>query len=366
MNKDSDSNSDSSKVTKRSLFRRSAKKMPPTRITNDNVELHREIILSRGRKLKYPIQYSKIRLLTITLAVVLVAIISFAVWLHRSLYVRQQTSSFYYSATKILPLSVASVDNVAVPYQDYLRRIRADIHYYINREGRSFNSNEGKRELDYHKRKNLLVAERVALVHHLAKAEGVSVSNSEVEKKIKAMRESDGASEEDLINTLNTYYGWTMSDFRTTIYDQLLEQKLSYKIDKKASQRINDIKHQLSTGKDFANLAKEQSDDKAAKESGGVNVAKVGSSDPSGIVDKVSKLQVGQTTNIERAQVNGNDYYYIAKLNRRSDDQLEYSIILVELNVIDKKMTDLRKGNKIKEYISVPPESDFASPSSKQ
>ncbi|MDO4271941.1 MAG: SurA N-terminal domain-containing protein [Candidatus Saccharibacteria bacterium] len=338
----------------------SRKPQPAARITNDNISEHRENILARGRKLKYPMQYSKNRLLITTIVVIVVAVTGFSLWLHNSLYRQQQTGDFYYSVSKILPLSVADVDGAKVRYQDYLRRVRADIHYYLNREGRSFNSDEGKKELDYHKRKNLLTAERAAYVRKLAKDNNVTVTRAEADVKIKQMREADGASEEDLISTLNSYYGWTLDDFRSTITDQLLEQKLVYAIDKDAKKEIEQIEKQLQQGSDFATIAKESSDDSATSANGGAVNVKASISDPTGIVDEAKKLEIGKLTDIKKVQVDNVNYYYIARLDSKTDDQISYSIIMIKLDKLDRDFAKLQKDGKVHEYISVPAESDFA------
>lgn len=363
--KDIEPSTEQSKSDKLSLKTRLSKKLskhkqaPSLRITNDNLEEHREDILSRGRKLKYPMQYSKKRLIITCVVVFVVAVTAFSVWLYHSLYKQQQTGDFFYSVTKIAPLQVAEVDGQPVKYQNYLRRLRADIHYYLSKEQRSFNSAEGAKELSYHKRKNLAVAERAAYVEKLAKANNISVSNDEVNATIKSTREADGATEEMLTSTLSDYYGWTMQDFQATMRDQLLEKKVIYQVDTDAKSRIDKVQSRLKAGDDFATVAKEMSDDNQTKNNGGATSAKTSDSDPSGIVAAVQKLQVGQTTGISRAQLDGINYYYIAKLTNKADDQLDYSIIMIKLDKIDKDLEKLRKDGRIKEYISVPADSEF-------
>ena len=338
----------------------SHKKPKSLRITNENIEEHREDILAKGRKLKYPVQYSKKRLIIISLVVAVVAVGAFSLWLNNSLYKQQQTGDFFYSVTKILPLNVASVDGQPVRYQDYLRRLRADIYYYLNREHRSFNSEEGKKELDYHKRKNLDVAERVAYVRYLAEQNNVTVSDEQVDEAIKKMREADGATEEDLISTLSTYYGWTLSDFRSTVHDQMLERALVYEIDDEADKTIKSVEEQLKNGGDFATLARELSDDEASKQNGGVITAKTTDQDPAGIVAAVSNLDPGETTEIGQAQIDDSYYYYIARLNSKNDDDINYSVIMIKLNKLDDDFAQLIKDGKIKEYISVSSSDSFS------
>ena len=329
------------------------------RITNDNIEEHREDILARGRKLKYPIQYSKRRLIVISLVVIVAATTAFGVWLNSALYKQQQTGDFFYSVTRVLPLNVASVDGQPVRYRDYLRRLRANIYYYLNREHRSFNSDEGERELNYHKRINLDSTEKAAYIEYLAEQNDVSVSDQDVSDAINAMREADGATEEDLISTLESYYGWTMTDFRSTIRDQLLEQAVAYAIDDEAKDKIEQIEEQLKAGQDFATLATQESDDEISRQNGGVVTAKASDQDPTGILETIKELSVGETSEIGQAQINNSNYYYIARLNSKDDENINYSIIMIKLNKLDDQFNQLRRDGKIKEYISVPSADSF-------
>ena len=359
------------------------KKEPTSlRITNDNINEHREDILARGRKLKYPMQYSKKRLIIISVVVVVAAVTAFGLWLNNALYKQQQTGDFFFSVTKILPLNVASVDGQPVRYQDYLRRLRADVHYYLNHEHRSFNSEEGEVELNYHKRKDLDVAEKAAYVKYLAEQNNISVSMDEVDDEIKAMREANGETEEGLISTLESYYGWSMSDYRLTTYDQMLEQAVSYAIDDEAKAIVEEALNQLQNGVDFATVANggganntgnagqtdtaDQQADATSKalfgvQSGGTITANTNDQDPTGVVQVVSQLSVGEITDIGRMRTNNTNYYYIARLDAKDGDDIQYSLILVPLTKLDNDFAQLQADGKIKEYISVPAADSFDS-----
>lgn len=345
------------------------KELKSLRITNDNIEEHRVDILAKGRKLKYPIQYSKRRLIAISLLVVIVAITAFSVWLNIALYKQQQTGDFFFSVTKVLPLNVAKVDGTSVRYEDYLRRLRADIHYYLNREQRSFNSEEGKRELDYRKRINLDVAEKAAYVHKLAEENSISVSREQIDEEIKQMREADGATEEDLINTLELYYGWSLADFQVTVEDQLLERAVAYAIDDEARAKIEDIERRLEAGEDFATLAAQLSDDDSSKQNGGVVTVNLedNARDPSGIVDLVSELKIGETMSEPgRVQIDNTNYYYIARLDRLSEESISYSIIMVRLDKLNNMFAQVQNDGQIEEYIEVPSLSNLTTPAEQQ
>lgn len=351
-----------------------SKKAPTSlRITNDNISEHREDILAKGRKLKYPMQYSKKRLIVISIVVVVAAVTTFGLWLNNALYKQQQTGDFFFSVTKILPLNVASVDGQPVRYQDYLRRLRADVHYYLNHEHRSFNSDEGEVELNYHKRKDLDVAEKAAYVEYLAEQNDISVSMDEVDAEIAAMREANGETEEGLISTLESYYGWSMSDYRLTTHDQMLEQAVSYAIDNEAKETADEVLEQLQAGADFSAVAGNGTSGDTTQQTGsassvqtlpnvqngGTITAKTTDQDPTGVVQAVSKLSVGELTEVGKMRSNNTNYYYIARLDAKDGEDIQYSLILIKLTKLDDDFAKLRADGKIEEYISVPESDEF-------
>ena len=351
-----------------------SKKAPTSlRITNDNISEHREDILAKGRKLKYPMQYSKKRLIVISIVVVVAAVTAFGLWLNNALYKQQQTGDFFFSVTKILPLNVASVDGQPVRYQDYLRRLRADVHYYLNHEHRSFNSDEGEVELNYHKRKDLDVAEKAAYVEYLAEQNDISVNMDEVDAEIAAMREANGETEEGLISTLESYYGWSMSDYRLTTHDQMLEQAVSYAIDNEAKETADEVLEQLQAGADFSVVAGNGTSGDTTQQTGsassvqtlpnvqngGTITAKTTDQDPTGVVQAVSKLSVGELTEVGRMRSNNTNYYYIARLDAKDGEDIQYSLILIKLTKLDNDFAKLRADGKIEEYISVPESDEF-------
>lgn len=351
-----------------------SKKAPTSlRITNDNISEHREDILAKGRKLKYPMQYSKKRLIVISIVVVVAAVTTFGLWLNNALYKQQQTGDFFFSVTKILPLNVASVDGQPVRYQDYLRRLRADVHYYLNHEHRSFNSDEGEVELNYHKRKDLDVAEKAAYVEYLAEQNDISVNMDEVDAEITAMREANGETEEGLISTLESYYGWSMSDYRLTTHDQMLEQAVSYAIDNEAKETADEVLEQLQAGADFSVVAGNGTSGDTTQQTGsassvqtlpnvqngGTITAKTTDQDPTGVVQAVSKLSVGELTEVGKMRSNNTNYYYIARLDAKDGEDIQYSLILIKLTKLDDDFAKLRADGKIEEYISVPESDEF-------
>ena len=78
----------------------------PNRITNETVAEHRERILAGGRRFKYPMQYARHRLVIITIIISVVAVVAIALTTWWQLYPVQNTSTFFYRITRVLPLPV--------------------------------------------------------------------------------------------------------------------------------------------------------------------------------------------------------------------------------------------------------------------
>ena len=97
-------------LKKSAKLKKKDKRSLPSRITNDTVAEHREKVLAGGRKHKYPIQYSKHKLVWNTIFISIAGLIAVIVLLYLQLYVWKDTSDLAYRITKILPLPAGSVE----------------------------------------------------------------------------------------------------------------------------------------------------------------------------------------------------------------------------------------------------------------
>lgn len=329
---------------------------PSLRITNDNISEHREKVLAKGKKFKYPVQVSRNKLIVRALLILLVVALAFGGFVWLRLYRAQDTGDLYYSVTKLLPLPVARVDGETVRYDAYLRRLRSDIHYYVTQEGRSFNSDEGRKELNYHRRYDLQAAEQSAYAAKLAREHNITVSDKEVEKRIDSIQKAEGSTAENTANTLQNYYGWTLDDYKAIMHEQMLEQKVAYAIDDAAKDKLKKAQAALKAGQAFEEVAKQYGDSDEGDSSVTVGA---NSSDPTGVLEAVKKLKVGQMTDpIQVKQAGGDYYYYIARMDGTSDtedgEQVSYSVIAIRLSKFADGFAKLQSQGKIQEYIAVP------------
>lgn len=324
------------------------------RITNETVAEHRERILAEARKFKYPLQYTKHRILLTSIGIVVIATLSFLGFAGWQLYVVQSTDKFIYRMTQAIPVPVASADGEWVTYSDYLRELRSSIHYFSTKEAVNFNSDDGKRQLEYQKRLALDKAIDGAVVSKLARQHGLSVSGQELDEFIDSQIGENrlGLSRDAYAQVISDYYDWSLDEYSQSIKRQLLRKKVSAKLDTDARERAENVLSMLNEGGDFAKLASEHSDDSATKGQGGdAGLVAKDAADPSGLVAEATRLEVGKWSGV----VEGVDGFYIIKLLDSNDDGVRFAKIMFKYTYIDQKVAELKDGGKVNEYINVEP-----------
>ena len=324
---------------------------PPSRITNETVAEHREKVLAGGRKFKYPVQYQRHKLVINTVIIAVGAIVLLSILGWYLLYVAQDTSKLTYRITQLIPVRVASVDGEPVRYSDYLMRYRSSLFYMQKQDAINLNTSDGKRQAAYYQRQELTNAERSAYVSKLARENNVGVSDQEItdfiQKDIDAKSVSLNAYEKTV---LNSYYDWSLDEYRSIVRGELLKRKVSFVVDTAAKQKADELYQKVTSGADFATVATESSDDDTTKAAGGDSGAlPLGSLDSDGLIAAAKKLEVNQISGL----IKGVDGYYLIKLIAKSSDSVQYRIIKVKLTVFDQKFASLQNQGKIKEYISV-------------
>lgn len=334
-------------------FKRQPKR-PETggRITNETVAEHRERVLAGGRKFKYPLQYTKRRVLVISGIITLLALVAFVAFFAWNLYGAQSTSQLNYGITKVVPVPVAKVDGEWVRYSDYLSDVRSAIHYLTTKEAINFNSDDGRRQLDYQKRLALTKAIENTYIGKLARQQNITVASKEVDAFVKQQISSNrlGVTEDAYRQIIRDYYDWSFDEYKTSVKQQLLRKKVSAKLDVAGREVANAIVANLQGG-DFAAIAKEKSEDMASKGQGGDigYVSKTGD-DPNGLIEAAKNLPVGGISGV----LEGVDGFYIIKvLDVRENGDLHLAKIVISYKIIGQKMTELKNKKLIEEYIKI-------------
>ncbi len=123
---------------------------------------------------------------------------------------------------------------------------------------------------------------------------------------------------------LNSFFDWSFDEYRSVVKAELLERKLSFKIDTKAQQKADRLQTAVKAGGDFAALALTESDDLSTKQSGGVvGSIQVDNQDSNGLIAAAMKLEPNQTSGL----IKGTDGYYLIKLVAKDPSTVNYSLI---------------------------------------
>lgn len=327
----------------------------PARITNETVAEHRERILAGGRRFKYPVQYARHRLVINTIVISIVALVALVALIWWQLYPQQNSSTFFYRITKVLPLPVAEVDGQLVRYSDYLVGYRSQAHYLEFKEGINLRSNENKAQVDYIKRKAMDDAIADAYAAKLAKESGVVVTDAQVNSAIERQRQSrDGtASKETYDAIILDHFDWTPDEARGVTARKLLQQEVAYKIDDKAAKQRDSLTEKLKTESDFDKIAAVLGGAGTAKVTAGITPLVPRNNQDGGLATTASKLKKGETSGVFKSTT-GDGYYVVRLLDEDTTNRISYSYIRIPLTVFLEQLAKIKTDGKVKEFIDVP------------
>ena len=322
------------------------------RITNETVSEHREEVLSSARKYIYPLQHSKHSVVKISLSIFVVVIIGFFALCVLSLYKSQNNGGFIYDVTRIVPFPVAKTGGSWVSYESYLFELRRNMHYYRTQQQTNFSTKDGKTQLQRLKHQAMDQVIQDSYVKQLARANGVKVSDSVVNNQLKVVRSQNRLGNNDRVfkEVLNEFWGWSESDFKRELKQQLLKQAVVAQLDTSANDRAETALTQLNTGADFAAVAKAVSDDPATKVNGGQypNVLTINSRElPPAITDELFKLKPGQFSAI----VDSGYTLDILKVIDRTGNSIHAAHIQFNLKDINVYVKPLQSAHPAHKYI---------------
>ena len=337
------------------------KKAVDKRITDANVEEQKERILAKGRKFKYPLQYSRYRVAVNTIIIGVVALILAGVFTWLNLYVWQNTGDVAYGIARVLPLNVAKIDGEGVRFSDYLMIYRGSV-VSIERQQGSLSEIEGGDAISAeYRRQALRDAQGYAYAMKLARELGISVDQYEIDEMSKAHRTIGGVekSQETYEKILRDNYGWSVGEYERMLRLVIVRQKVEEQIDTDALNKIERVVLRLAeNGGDMEAGAGE---DGVFESSGG----KVGQDNlDGGRAEMAGKMEPGEVSGKFLSQ-NG-DGYYAVKLLSKSDAQVEYESVFVGFSEMRQRLASMRKSCEeggdaaIREFIDVSVENDEA------
>lgn len=325
-----------------------------SRITNDTVAEHREEVLSGARKFIYPLRHSRRKIVMVTIALLVAVLIGFMSYTVVNLYRWQSTSAFMYQVTKVVPLPIARIGGTFISYENYLFELRHYIHYFETQQGVDFSTDQGKAQLAQQRQKSLEDVVNFAYVKKIARSHNLIVSSTEIDGQIELLRSQNKLGNDNKVfeNVLKDYWGWSVADFRRSIGEELLTEKVLHVLDTGVQTRANTALADIKAGQDFAAVAKQFSDDTGTKNSGGVLgflVSKTDRNIPPQTIDALYKLKVGQTSGVI-------DIGYALEIVKNlgvQGDKIQAAHILFTYKDINTYLNDYKAKQKAVVYIKV-------------
>jgi hypothetical protein len=278
--------------------------------------------------------------------------VSFFTYTTIALYRLKSYSSFLYGVTQVIPLPIAKAGPDFVAYENYLFQLKHYIHYYQDQQKLDFNSTSGKQQLQEFKQRALNEVVNDAYVKELAREHHVSVSDTEVNNEITVVREQNRLGDSDKVfqDVLKDYWGWSVDDFKRSLKQQMLAQKLLPVLDPGTEQRAEQAEQMLKGGADFGTVAKQFSDDIATKNNGGnygFSIDKTNRDIPAQVTSALFSQKPGQISAI----INSGYSLEIVKTLQVQGDKVEAAHIVFTFKDINTFINDLKDKEKTTLYI---------------
>ncbi len=319
----------------------------------ERVDERRAEVLAKGRKFKYPLQWTKYRVVvsTILIATIVVAIFIASGWL--ALYRFGMTDEFLYRITKFVPAPVASVDGETVNFSDYLMFYRSGIISIERQSGQVDNdSNLDELRLQY-KRAALNQAEDYAYAVKLAKELDLTVTDEEVATEFARHLSLGGVerSEDSFLKIIRENFGLDKSEYERMLYLNLIKSKVEAAIDLNASRLASRIESMLKdNGGNYAAVAETLGADIIYEETGGMVPTQ---NIDGGRASAAFRLEPGGESG-RFVSINGDGYYFV-KLVDKTETEVDFVSIKIPFTEFASRMATLREEGSIAEYIAITP-----------
>lgn len=323
------------------------------RITDDTLSEHREAVLGRARRFIYPLKHSRKHVVRFSLTIIIGVIIAFLGFCALELYYFQSTSSFIYSVSEIVPFPVAKAGSSWISYSSYLFELKRNLHYYITQQDANFNTKNGQAQLKHLKQEAMDQVILNAYTKQLASKNMVKVTSAQVNNEVNLLRVQNriGNSQQVFNNVLKEYWGWSVSDFKHELSEQMLQQAVVAKLDTSTDNLATNVYDQLRGGANFSSLAQQYSDDTSTKSSGGQYPGSITINDGNlapQITQALFKLKPGQISGV----VNTGFTLEILKLISISGNAVQAAHIQFNFQPITTYTNQLQKAHPPSEFIS--------------
>ena len=328
-----------------------SKKKEKKQSEQEKVEERREEVLATGRKFKYPLQWTKHRIVvnTILIAFVILAMIVVGGWL--ALYRLGMTDEPLYRITKIIPISVASVESESVPFSDYLMLYRSSMTSIERQSGNQFDQSSAEALRAEYKRVALTEAEKYTFAMTLARDLNITISDEKVKSEFERHLKIGGIdrSEEGFLKIINDNFSLDKSEYEHMLYLSLLKSEVSVAIDEGANKIAGEVEKRLvENGNDYKNVAEQMGESIIYEETGGLVDSK---NIDGGRATEAMKLEPEQSSG-KFISMNGDGYYFV-KLIKKNNAEVNFVSIKVPFTEFDKRFKALQDEGKIQEFIEL-------------
>lgn len=328
------------------------------KITTENIGEHREEVLKGARKYIYPLAHSKRRIIGVTVTVMITAVIALLVYCSLALYKFYQYNTFVYRVTQVVPFPIARAGGHFVGYENYLFELRHYVHYYEQQQQRDFAGADHGQLVEFRKQALANVINQ-AYIKQLAGQNHVGVSNKEVNQRLDEVRAQNrlGGNNKVFEDVLRSYWGWSNNDFKRSLKQEILAEKVTAALDTAANARAQEALRQLKAGADFATLARQVSEDPSAKSNGGDYGAAFNKTNPNvppELINALFNMKVGQFSDVILASPvlsNQGPSLQIVKLTAVKDDTITAQHIVFNLQDISNSIKPLRAQKPYHAYV---------------
>ncbi len=320
------------------------------KITDQNITEHREEVLKGARKYIYPLQHSKHRIVLITLLITAATIVTFFIYCMLALYRYYQYNTFLYKVTQVVPFPIAKAGSDYVNYENYLFEVRHFTHYYQTQQPQ--NNSVNNSQIQQFRKQALTDSINNAYIKQLASKNDISVSDKEVDDRVAIVRAQNrlGSSNKVFADVLRDYWGWSVTDFKRSLKEQMLTEKVAARLDTAANAKAKMVLDQLKNGGDFGAIAKDVSDDAASRANAGDYGGAITKDNPNiapQVIDQLFKLQPGQYSGI----IDAGSTLEIVKVYKNDGNTVNAQHISINLQNISVHINALKAKSPTKTYV---------------
>lgn len=276
-----------------------------------------------------------------------------------AIYQYKSTSNLVYSVAKTVPYPAMRVNGTFVSYGEYLFNLNSFKHFYQNQASSNnqpavnFNSPEGKAKLKELKVQVIDQLKSEAITKQLAKKYKIRVSEKEVKDELDQITKTSGG-EAQVKKVLEKYYGWKPSDLREKVKLEILKKNVEKaitqdpKINGLAKSKAEEVLAKIKSGSDFAEMAKQYSQDSTASSGGDLGLIAKGQTVPE-FEQAAFTLQPGQISDLVKTQYG----YHIIKVTEKSGDKVKVSHILIKNVDFDEYVKRQLDSAKLQNFVKI-------------